>query len=241
MLMGTPTTPAGRPPLLGENTAEELKKIGMSDAQVTEVKEAKAGVRERSDDRSEENTEPRGAEPDGPGPLQGIRVVDFSSTAVGPWSGSLLGLLGAHVIKVEPSDRRRASWAGSRPRTASRPPTWLQPGEEPVRRPWTSRTQKTTRSPSAIIKEADVLIENFRPGVMDAPGPGLRDRLEAQPSARLLLGDGLRTERSHGLLRLQRRVRSGLHRDDGRSTGPKGGRPGEAQGHSQRRRHIASR
>src|SRR5690348_17490364 len=47
------------------------------------------------------NTEPAGADPDGPGPLQGIRVVDFSGMAVGPWAGSVLGMLGAHVIKVD--------------------------------------------------------------------------------------------------------------------------------------------
>ena len=36
------------------------------------------------------------------GPLAGIRVMDISIMAAGPWAGALLGMLGAEVIKVEP-------------------------------------------------------------------------------------------------------------------------------------------
>ena len=35
------------------------------------------------------------------GPLEGIRVLDASMGAVGPWAGVLLGQLGADVIKLE--------------------------------------------------------------------------------------------------------------------------------------------
>ena len=35
------------------------------------------------------------------GPLKGIRVLDASMGAVGPWAGVLLGQLGADVIKLE--------------------------------------------------------------------------------------------------------------------------------------------
>ena len=36
-------------------------------------------------------------------PLHGIRVIDFSIMAAGPWAGSVLGQLGADVIKVQPT------------------------------------------------------------------------------------------------------------------------------------------
>ena len=36
------------------------------------------------------------------GPLAGYRVMDVSIMAAGPWTGALLGMLGAQVIKVEP-------------------------------------------------------------------------------------------------------------------------------------------
>ena len=36
------------------------------------------------------------------GPLAGLRVMDVSIMAAGPWTGALLGMLGAEVIKVEP-------------------------------------------------------------------------------------------------------------------------------------------
>ena len=35
------------------------------------------------------------------GPLAGVKVADFSSFAVGPWAGTLLGALGADVIKID--------------------------------------------------------------------------------------------------------------------------------------------
>ena len=35
------------------------------------------------------------------GPLAGLRVADFSIQAAGPWTGALLGMLGAEVIKIE--------------------------------------------------------------------------------------------------------------------------------------------
>ena len=37
-----------------------------------------------------------------PGPLEGVKVVDVTSAAAGPFMASLLGQLGAEVIKIEP-------------------------------------------------------------------------------------------------------------------------------------------
>ena len=45
-----------------------------------------------------------------PGPLTGLRVVDVSIMAAGPWIGALLGQLGAEVIKIEPPAGDGTRW-----------------------------------------------------------------------------------------------------------------------------------
>jgi hypothetical protein len=44
------------------------------------------------------------------GPLAGLRVMDVSIMAAGPWTGALLGMLGAEVIKVEPPAGDGTRW-----------------------------------------------------------------------------------------------------------------------------------
>ena len=44
------------------------------------------------------------------GPLSGLRVIDVSIMAAGPWIGTLLGQLGAEVIKVEPPAGDGTRW-----------------------------------------------------------------------------------------------------------------------------------
>ncbi|MGZ9014541.1 MAG: CoA transferase, partial [Burkholderiales bacterium] len=45
------------------------------------------------------------------GPLAGLRVLDVSIMAAGPWTGALLGMLGADVIKIEPPAGDGTRWA----------------------------------------------------------------------------------------------------------------------------------
>ena len=44
------------------------------------------------------------------GPLTGLRVIDVSIMAAGPWTAALLGMLGAEVIKVEPPAGDGTRW-----------------------------------------------------------------------------------------------------------------------------------
>jgi crotonobetainyl-CoA:carnitine CoA-transferase CaiB-like acyl-CoA transferase len=100
-------------------------------------------------------------------PLAGIRVVEFSHVVMGPACGLVLADLGADVIKVEPptGDKTRTLGAAS----AGVFTTY-------------SRNKRSValdvRAPSGLafakrlIGEADVLIENFRPGALDAVGLG---------------------------------------------------------------------
>ncbi|MEO1247055.1 MAG: CaiB/BaiF CoA-transferase family protein [Pseudomonadota bacterium] len=98
-------------------------------------------------------------------PLNGIRIIEFSHMVMGPSAGLLLADLGADVIKVEPisgdkTRRLRGSGAGyfamyNRNKRSIRIDLKSEEGAGIARR---------------LVADADVLIENFRPGAMDKLG-----------------------------------------------------------------------
>jgi formyl-CoA transferase/succinyl-CoA--D-citramalate CoA-transferase len=104
----------------------------------------------------------------GAGPLAGIKVVELGAFIAGPFCGQLLADLGAEVIKVEApkgGDPMR-QWGAEK--TASGRPLWWSV----IARNKKSLTldlrqaggQDVARS---LIGQADVLIENFRPGTLE--------------------------------------------------------------------------
>ncbi len=101
-------------------------------------------------------------------PLAGIRVVEFSHMVMGPSCGLILGDLGADVIKVEPmgegdnTRRLPGSGAGFFP-AFNRNKRSLQ---------LDIKAPKGLAFAKKLIARADVLIENFRPGGLDALGLG---------------------------------------------------------------------
>jgi crotonobetainyl-CoA:carnitine CoA-transferase CaiB-like acyl-CoA transferase len=112
------------------------------------------------------------------GPLKGIRVIDLSHQAAGPWCTTLLGDMGADVWKIEKPGRgdsiRYAR--GTDPKIGSFNFWGLNRNKRSV--------GVDVKSPGgvALIREmaakADVVVENFRPGVMDRLGIGY-DALKA--------------------------------------------------------------
>jgi crotonobetainyl-CoA:carnitine CoA-transferase CaiB-like acyl-CoA transferase len=103
-----------------------------------------------------------------PQPLEGIRVVEFSHMVMGPSCGLILADLGAEVIKVEPTPR------GDRTRYLTSTGAGFFAGF--------NRNKKSVMldldSPEGLdaakrlVDTADVFIENFRPGALDAKGLG---------------------------------------------------------------------
>lgn len=102
------------------------------------------------------------------GPLTGTRVVDVSIMAAGPWTGALLGMLGAEVIKVEPP-------AGDGTR-------WVMPTQRGMGTNFISMNVnkkniildfKTAEGRARALELAatcDVFVQNFRVGVMERLG-----------------------------------------------------------------------
>jgi crotonobetainyl-CoA:carnitine CoA-transferase CaiB-like acyl-CoA transferase len=95
------------------------------------------------------------------GVLEGIRVVDFGQYIAGPMAAMLLGDQGADVIRVDPPGGPRWDTAANA--------TWNRNKRSIVLDLKSPDGRETARR---LIASADVVIENFRPGVMDRLGLG---------------------------------------------------------------------
>jgi crotonobetainyl-CoA:carnitine CoA-transferase CaiB-like acyl-CoA transferase len=104
-----------------------------------------------------------------PGPLDGIRIVDLTSMLSGPWATMILADQGADVIKVEEprlGDHTRAY--GNRRNGFSASFLNLNRNKRSI-----AIDLKTTQGVDILMrlcKTADVLVQNFRPGVVERLG-----------------------------------------------------------------------
>lgn len=110
-----------------------------------------------------------------PGPMSGLKVLDLSQIYNGPYATFLMASAGAEVIKVEPeggeSLRRRGVVGG-----AALPFAMLNGGKRSI--VLNLKTDEGRAALEALARDADVLVENFAPGVMERLGLGA-DRLQA--------------------------------------------------------------
>ena len=101
------------------------------------------------------------------GPLNGIKVIEFSHMVMGPCAGLMLADMGAEVIKVEPvggdkTRRLRGAGAGYFPMYNRNKKSLAID----------LKSDKGKQAVLELIKTADVFIENFRPGALDKLGFG---------------------------------------------------------------------
>jgi len=113
------------------------------------------------------------------GPLSDIRVLSIGSSIVGPWAATLLGYLGANVVKIE--------------RPTGEYIRLLYPLQNGMSTTYTSTNinqriaeldVKQPRDLAAVQKladQADILIENFRPGVGERIGLGYDQLHDSNP------------------------------------------------------------
>ncbi len=109
-----------------------------------------------------------------PRPLDGIRVVELGQLLAGPFTGSILSYFGAEVIKVEPpgdGDPIRG-WRIVENGTAH----WYRSlGRNKKSVTIDLKTDKGRELVKELLKTADVVVENFRPGVIEKWGLGPDD------------------------------------------------------------------
>ena len=133
------------------------------------------------------------AETQAPKPLTGVRVLDLGQIYQGPYAGFLLAQAGADVVKIEPpggEPLRRREVHGGPP---SFPLAFLNSNKRSV--VCDLKVEEGRDLLRRLAGAADVLVENFAPGVLDRLGVGWGRLREAQPAAHLCLGHRVRSER----------------------------------------------
>ena len=104
------------------------------------------------------------------GPLSGIRIVDLTIAAVGPWSTMLLATLSADVVKIEPP---QGDIARAIPPTQKGLATVWMHANLGKRNICLDLTRDNHRQAMLkLTQQADVLVENMRPGKVDRLGIG---------------------------------------------------------------------
>jgi crotonobetainyl-CoA:carnitine CoA-transferase CaiB-like acyl-CoA transferase len=116
-------------------------------------------------------------------PFAGVKILDFTRVLAGPYASYQLALLGADVIKVE-------SREGDDMRFGNRADAWEKRG---LAAPWVAvnagkrSITMDLKQPKAIevikrmVPKVDVVMENFRPGVMDKLGIGYETLKQINP------------------------------------------------------------
>jgi crotonobetainyl-CoA:carnitine CoA-transferase CaiB-like acyl-CoA transferase len=105
-------------------------------------------------------------------PLQGIRVLDLSRVVSGPFCTMLLGDLGAEVIKIEEPSNGDDSRAFGPPFVAGESAYFLSVNRNKQSCCIDLKSPAGSGLVLAMAREADVLIDNFRPGTLERLGLG---------------------------------------------------------------------
>ncbi len=100
--------------------------------------------------------------------LKDIRVIDLSQYIPGPYLTRMLADLGAEVIKIEPPNGDPMRYFNERKTNPSKPYCWLNRGKKISR--LDLKTEQGLEKLTELITQADVLIDGFRPGVLDRFG-----------------------------------------------------------------------
>jgi crotonobetainyl-CoA:carnitine CoA-transferase CaiB-like acyl-CoA transferase len=124
--------------------------------------------------------------------LEGVRVLDFTQMMMGPWATQFLGDMGADVVKIE------RPGAGEWER-GLRAMGELLDGQSPFFLAMNRNKRsvaidlKHPRAREVVLRltgRSDLVVENFRPGVMDRLGMGYDDLRTVNPSIVYVAGTG---------------------------------------------------
>lgn len=118
----------------------------------------------------------------GPGPLAGIRVLELGMLLAGPFTGRLLGDMGAEIIKVEPPGKPDPLREWGKARYKGRSLWWGVQSRNKKCVTLNLRTEKGQELLLELAKRSDVLVENFRPGTLERWNLGWEQLQDANPA-----------------------------------------------------------
>ena len=162
------------PPLLGEHTDDVMEKLRESP---------------KAEYRTPTSSPEGNASDETPLPLRGLRVLDFSRVWAGPYLTRYLAELGAEVFKVESHvlpDRGQAAGPFASFNFAE-----INRGKKSITLNF--REKKALHLVERLIGVCDVVVENFRPGVLEGWGLGYRRLQELNPEIIYLNMPGMGT------------------------------------------------
>jgi crotonobetainyl-CoA:carnitine CoA-transferase CaiB-like acyl-CoA transferase len=111
-------------------------------------------------------------------PFEGVRIIDITHVLAGPFATYQLGLLGADVIKIEDPndpDQSRDSGTDNDLNHAGMGTGFLTQGSNKRAITLNLKTEEGRTILKKLAATADVLVENYRPGAMEALGLGYED------------------------------------------------------------------
>jgi crotonobetainyl-CoA:carnitine CoA-transferase CaiB-like acyl-CoA transferase len=107
--------------------------------------------------------------------FNGVRIIDFSQVFAGPFATMQLALLGADVIKIEEpkdGDQCRGIGADNDIGQHGMPPFYLAMNANKRSMTLDLKHPRAAEVIARLVKDADVVVQNFRPGVIDRLGFG---------------------------------------------------------------------
>ena len=125
-------------------------------------------------------------------PLEGIRVVDFTQVMMGPSATQMLGDLGADVIKIENprgGDLSRTSF-GAADEKGLNNPIYCSLNRNKRSLSLDLRKAESKKIIYEIVRQSDVVVSNFRAGVMERLGFGYEKLQQINPKIIFAIGSG---------------------------------------------------
>src|SRR5437870_5282055 len=121
--------------------------------------------------------------------LSGLKVIDASTINAGPSCARLMGDFGAEVIKIEHPERGDQE-RGTGPKKDGVPLFWQTLSRNKKCITLDLKTERGGEIFKRLVSEIDILIENFRPGVLEGWGLGWKELSAINPRLVMLMVTG---------------------------------------------------